>query len=559
MRLLFTALTTGLLVAALGAFVDAQNTPQPATGTPPRDAKIAPVGSGVIRGRVVAADSGVPLSRARVKLTEAETREPFVTATDSEGRYEFTKLRPGRYSLQASKRSYVTLQYGQRRAFEAGRTIELADRSRLEKVDVALPRGSVISGTLVDDAGEPMVLACVMAWRSTFQLGRRMLAPVGEWVETNDLGQYRLFGLEPGTYFVKTCRAPRVSSFEDDFAPAYYPGTVNPGEAQPVVVQLAQERAGIDFSQPPVRLARVSGVVLDSAGRPFSGAGVQIVRTGNDGTALRTGVNADGSFAVDGVVPGDYMVGAVQSGPASGDRRTTQYPVTVPPEGRTGLVLPMLEGCQLKGRVVTEEGTTPPFSSAGLRISAVSVASDLPLTQQENNWLGATVKSDWTFEMNGMGGSFLFRIPNMPVGYMVKSVLLDGRDYADKPLDIKGTDAVTGLRLVLTSSVTEVTGTALDRAGHNSSDFTVVVFSEDGALWRYPTRFVATARPDQQGRFKVRYLPPGRYLAIALEYMETGQEQDADYLESLRSKATAFTLSWGESKTLELRTNTQAD
>jgi hypothetical protein len=89
-------------------------------------------------------------------------------------------------------------------------------------------------------------------------------------------------------------------------------------------------------------------------------------------------------------------------------------------------------------------------------------------------------------------------------------------------------------------------------------EYTVLVFAEDAARWKYPSRFLATARPDQQGRFRTANLPPGRYLAVALEYLEEGQSEDPDYLEALRPLATRFTLGEGETKTLELKV-TKAD
>jgi hypothetical protein len=129
---------------------------------------------------------------------------------------------------------------------------------------------------------------------------------------------------------------------------------------------------------------------------------------------------------------------------------------------------------------------------------------------------------------------------------------LNGRDITDQPVDIKGTDDVANVEVVITSNVTEVTGTPVDTMGNPVFDYGVVVFAEDPALWRYPSRFVGAARPDQQGGFRITGLPPARYLAVAVQYLEAGQEQDPEYLESLRHLATPFTLSWGQATTLHL-------
>ena len=67
-----------------------------------------------------------------------------MTMTDDEGRYELKELPAGRYSVSASKGGYVSLQFGQRRPFEQGQPLQLADGQTLEKVDFVLPKGGVI-------------------------------------------------------------------------------------------------------------------------------------------------------------------------------------------------------------------------------------------------------------------------------------------------------------------------------------------------------------------------------------------------------------------------------
>ena len=87
-------------------------------------------------------------------------------------------------------------------------------------------------------------------------------------------------------------------------------------------------------------------------------------------------------------------------------------------------------------------------------------------------------------------------------------------------------------------------------------DATVVAFADDPGKWGPHSRFIASARPDQQGRFTIRGLPPGRYLAIAVGYLEPGDERDPDLLEAWRQSATTFTLSEGETYALDLRLST---
>jgi hypothetical protein len=79
------------------------------------------------------------------------------------------------------------------------------------------------------------------------------------------------------------------------------------------------------------------------------------------------------------------------------------------------------------------------------------------------------------------------------------------------------------------------------------------VFAEDSDKWGYLSRYLSTARPDQQGGFIIKHLPAGRYLAAALPYVEQGEQTDPEFLERLRSVATPFALGDGEQKAITLK------
>jgi hypothetical protein len=80
------------------------------------------------------------------------------------------------------------------------------------------------------------------------------------------------------------------------------------------------------------------------------------------------------------------------------------------------------------------------------------------------------------------------------------------------------------------------------------------VFPEDNSRWPFPTRYVRAARPDQQGRFRIRGLPPDeRYLIIAVDYLEEGEGGDPEFLEQISSSASRLAIGAGETKTVELR------
>ena len=114
----------------------------------------------------------------------------------------FSRCRP-RYRLYVSKAGYVSLEYGQARPFEAGKPLDIASGQTLEKIDFSLPRGSVITGRITDEFGDPVTDVQVQAMRYQFANGERQLANAGRVSTTDDLGQFRIFGLMPGDYVVR--------------------------------------------------------------------------------------------------------------------------------------------------------------------------------------------------------------------------------------------------------------------------------------------------------------------------------------------------------------------
>ena len=136
-------------------------------------------GTAVVRGRVIAGDSGKPLRRARITLTGPELgREGRSTSTSLDGRYEIADLPAGRYTIRVTRSGYLPLLYGQRRPLEPGKPLQLLDRQAIDYVDFSLPRASVISGQITDELSEPVADVQVFAMRSAYFSGRRRMVVV---------------------------------------------------------------------------------------------------------------------------------------------------------------------------------------------------------------------------------------------------------------------------------------------------------------------------------------------------------------------------------------------
>jgi protocatechuate 3,4-dioxygenase beta subunit len=537
---------------------------------PPRDNTPAPVGKARITGRVLSAESGTPIRRAQISLTSRDARVNRNVATDAEGRYELATLPTGRYRLSVSKAGYVPLEYGQARPFEAGKPLDLADGQLLEKIDFSLPRGSVITGRITDEFGDPITDVQVQALRFQFVNGERQLVTSGRVARTDDLGQYRIFGLMPGEYVVHAslrempAAARETPSDASGYPGTYFPGVADASQAQTVSVTIGQELSAIGFPLVPARFARVAGVVLASDGRPLGGA-ILVIRPRMSGSGLgnlvggggRSAADAEGRFSLARIPPGEYVLD-VQQRPdrpqnvtnAVAQLEFASLPLTVSDDVEN-LTITTTAGITLSGRVVYE-GQNPPRTS--FQIMAIAPDGAPGLRALAGRALGSgRVSGDGTFDIHGLFGPQLLRPQNVPTGWTLKSVEVNGTDVTDMPFDFRPGSNITGAVITLTDRVSEVSGLVLDARGQIASDYVLVVFPEDAKLWGAQSRHVQTTRPNQNGVFSIKGLPPGRYLAAAVPSLENGLQNDRGVLERLRSGAEGFSLAEGGSANLNLR------
>ena len=535
--------------------------------TPPRDTPAtATKGTGIIQGKVVAADGNRPLRRARVNLSTvgvgAEGRRSVSTGLD--GSYTFKDLPAGRFRITVTRGGYLSLEYGQRRPGEQGRPLQLTDGQKLERIDFALPRMSGIVGRVTDENGEPIEGVSVFATRSLFYDGKRRLVPVSSLsVRSDDDGEYRISRLPPGSYQVVASTKETWTVVQNGqeivfgYMPTYYPGVAAPTEARRVTVGVGEQARSVDFSLVPGRAARVSGTALDSQGRAFTNVSLSEEIRGLDGASFRGGPTvttaADGAFMAREVPPGEYTLSATRSAGPDGEPEAAIMYLTVDGTDLENIVLTGSSGGTVTGRIVSEEGALPKVSL--LRVNA----SEQYRSQQPPVLLGTfrstdsgVVKEDGTFTVANVFGRARIQV-TVPEGWMLKRVQHEGRDITDKVVELRSGEHLTNVEILVTNRITDVSGHVTDDKGAPLVDATVLVFPANADAWFEHARSIRLTRPDQQGRWQVKALPAGDYLAVALEYIENIAWQDPEYLESLRRYAEKFTLSEGGSHTLPLK------
>jgi hypothetical protein len=129
---------------------------------------------------------------------------------------------------------------------------------------------------------------------------------------------------------------------------------------------------------------------------------------------------------------------------------------------------------------------------------------------------------------------------------------MDGRETIDTGFEVRSGAKVGSVRVVLTDRVTSLNGTVTNEQRVAVTEYTVLAFSTDPAAWKPQSRYIATARPDQNGRFEIRNLPPADYFLTVINPEQPGEWYDPQVLETLRGTAVRLTLTDGASKTQDL-------
>jgi hypothetical protein len=532
---------------------------------PPPPQRPDQTGTARIAGRVVDATSGKPIKGARLLLLPTEgQRLTNWTRTDSQGRFAYTLLPVKAYTLRIEADRFVTLEYGQKRPSESGTPIQITAEGQDFNADVALPRGSAIEGTLLDEFGDPAPSVLVQIASKVYAAGRQRLMPLGGRLQTSpsdDKGHYRIIGVAPGDYHVAALSGVYTDQNEvGGFAPTYYPGTTDAGAAVQVTVAFGADTT-TSFALAPAKTVSVSGTMVDASGQPAAGRGSLVLGPPDrqqrmDFNIARAVTTPDGRFVLRNVPTGMYTLqgfgppppgyqgpfnlGAMSFGWAS---------LTVGDADLDGVILKVTTGTALRGRITFDDETIARPKPD--QVHAMPIPVEFDSAPMGGGPAPSETHGDWTFEVTRLSGMRRVFVNVGSTSWALKKVTLNEMDVTDTPIDMRTKD-VENLEILLTSKVSSVAGTASSDQGP-IRDYAVVIFSSDPTKWIDRSRFVALGRPNQLGRFEVRGLPPEDYLAVALPGVVQTEWMAPEFLQSIRPLATSFALQEGESKTLDLK------
>jgi hypothetical protein len=543
-----------------------------------------PSGTAAIAGRVVVNDAAAaPIRRAFVELRGGSLPGPLATTTGDDGAFSFDGLAAGRYTLEAWRNNFVRDVYGSRRP--GGTTIVVGDAER-ESIVVRLTRSAVITGRISGDTGGvgglPVVAARVETIAGQRRFGTNAVA------SSDDRGVYRIYGLAPGEYVVASgpkamnpyrtvtpdeivwattrpgAPAPPMGALLNATAPVYYPGTFDPAAATSVVIAAGEERTGIDIASMFAPATKIDGVFVGPQGQPILAGEVQIstealslVQT------LRTvRLTPDGRFASTIAAPGRYTLvahGVVRPArdvdsptlsvpDASGADLWGALEIVAAGQDLTGLVVPMLPGARVFGRVVMDGRPATPEDVSRVSISIRS--ADAAPGAAAGMLRAVTARDDGTFAIGGIAPG---RARISVSGGTVKSISIGSRDVADVPFDVRPGQTIDDVTVMLTERTQELAGRLIDASGRSASEYVIVVFPVDASLWGAAVRRTTHVRPDSSGRFTIATLPEGEYFVCALEDLDPVELQNAALFRELAGASARVTLREGQRSVQDLQ------
>ena len=557
---------------------------------------VEPPDLGLIDGYVVRVASGEPLKSAQVVLRPERGRSPTSRAvTDASGHFTLESIQPGNYRLHVERDGYVDHQYGQISPSRPGTVLVLTPGQQVEDLVISLVPTGTIAGRVFDEDGEPVVRANVRALRYVYQDGEKILTQV-EQTQTNDLGEYRLFWLNPGEYFVSATFESRFrgalsggqgrgfggrggrggrggwggagggaallsapeSPVEEIYVDTYYPGTSEPSLATGLTLLGGAEVPAIDFVVLPTRAVTVRGRVVS----PYTGEGAPVpivtivsrngVNSGNrfnlrgGGRANRGGNNQDGAFELTGVAPGPYILVAIlrtqqgRGGRGGQGQLVGVADIEVGEQDLDNVLVSVQPGVELPGNVLMDQ------SASGLQTGRLRIRLQ-PANNMPFNAPNSRVEDDGTFLMSDVSqATYQASLTGLPPEYYVAEVRFGAADVLRTGLTVTA-NPPGPLEFWISGDGGRVDGAV--QVGTEESFTGAQVVLVPSAADRGRPDLYKTASADQYGRFSIVGIAPGNYKIFAWEDAPSGAYRDPDFIRLYED--------WGQSVEIQQRGQAQ--
>jgi hypothetical protein len=518
------------------------------------------VETATVEGAVFTLGTNDPLAGATVGLIpngSGRAAGPRATS-DAEGKFRFANLKPGRYELIA-ERSGLLKPHG---ATGGPSTLNLIAGQTLKDLRIHLTPGLIITGKVSSDSGAPLQDIEVMASRVTYhRSGVPMLQPctatTNARANTDERGEYRLFGLEPGTYYVSAAMKRPVGTGmfgplgrDNTCVTAFYPGAIDLADAVPVVLRARTDASGIDIRLPQPTLHKATFKVDAAPGLPTRQTAplFTITKISRNGVRVIVERGAPGTFAggvytSPGLPAGSYEIEHAQGVAINTDMARVRFSIVDRDvdAGRVVIYPPL----SVTGQVKTD-GPMP----TGWKLTDLKV--DLyPFDVREVVAVrGASVSSDGKFSTVGTSqGRFQLYSLGLNENLYFASAMRDGRDILDGGIVIDGPDPISlAITVRLGGQVEGIVRNAKDEPVPDSLVALVPSPNLRGNLLLFKS-----VTSDQDGRFSLTGVAPGEYSVFAWDHADPNAPRSPEFLKEFEARGSAVRVTAGSSSNANVR------
>jgi hypothetical protein len=536
-----------------------------------------------IHGSVVKSTDGAPLSKAVVELRAAEGNPAadYLTISSNDGQFAFPEVPPGRYSLTASRSGYV------RRGYPY--TITVDTGKQVSDVRLTLVATGAIFGRVFDPAGRPVGNTTVTAFKAAYRDGQRTLK-VEQTAVTNDLGEYRLFWLAPGAYFLGSkprsvehvpgvalssgegpentsgllvgfLNAPALPNFpvsdsissilkkaegstdsHEAFVTTYFPGTTDPDQASAIEVRPGSEAGAVDLTITAERIHHIRGIIMNGVtGQPAPGAQLRRARVSESEVCASRGIDREhrencsfepvdydkATFDIPMVTPGSYVLYSTMGNLLA---KTT---VDIGGADLDDVVLTLRPGITLTGRILPAVANVK-----------VTLAPGPPLP--DAGPLAGTSLPDGTFSIRGLTpGDYSIRV-GLKDGY-VQSMKMGNDDVLNGSVHVHQEQNRT-IDIAIATDVGVIEGYAFNSRAEAVSNITATLIPVTATrrvdLYR-------TEQTDASGQYRLTNVAPGDYRLFLWEDIEDGAWRNAIFMRAYDQQGTLLHVSPGQTLTID--------
>jgi len=527
-----------------------------------------------IEGKVVIDGTAGPIEGATVTIRSTDSNpgaaSQRMTTSSQDGSFTFADLTPGSYIVEVSKETYLAPSPNSNPLVNS-RSLILQPREARRNIEVPLVHGASISGQVKDSAGNHVTHAEVTVYQLVYSLDGypRLLAlssrapspiKIPEVQETNDRGEFRIYGLPSGTYYANA--RPRLP---DGPGPVtFFPGSRDASQSTVIVAGPGADVPNINItlqSAPPFKvsgtisvlplpapdfaeLAKSQDPLQDVIQRAKITSGYLLHLIPKDPAQLtevyprqypgRTFAAKGGPFSISGVAPGDYNLVVRNVG---GRSEIVQIRVLDSDITNVAVTIPLPFDVAGKIDISAAGGTTFDVTKIGLSLEPeyqIAVASTLSTASR--------IEKTGTFKFSGVSpGRYRPVFKSLPANMYVSSFRYDGHNILqDGVLNIENDNIP--IEIELNSNAASIRGMVLDPVSRRPAAALVTVIPQGTP---YSTNLLPDVRifTDTDGNFQIGSLAPGDYKIYAWENIPTNAELNATFIAQVASRFTAVRIS----------------